>query len=104
MNDTLAMKLQQGKTIVGSHVFGGMPMLTEAMAQCGFDVLWIDMEHTSIDHENLVNNLIASFPFDRTAASAIMESAGIGVNARAEELSIEEFCLLSNHITEALHK
>lgn len=54
--------------------------------------------------KTLVNNLIASFPFDRTAASAIMESAGIGVQARAEELSIEEFCLLSNHITEALHK
>lgn len=60
MNDSLALKLHRGKMILGSHVFGGMPMLTEAMAQCGFDVLWIDMEHTSIDHENLVNNLIAA--------------------------------------------
>lgn len=60
MKKNLAEKLRDKELIYGSHIFGGMPMLTEAMAQCGFDVLWIDMEHTSIDHENLVNNLIAA--------------------------------------------
>ena len=52
--------LQGGEVIYGSHIFAGMPMLTEAMAQSGFDLLWIDMEHTAIGVESLVNNLIAA--------------------------------------------
>jgi len=53
-------KLINGRTIYGSHIFAGMPIFTEAMAQSGFDVLWIDMEHTGIGIESLVNNLIAA--------------------------------------------
>ncbi len=53
-------KLQSGKVLYGTHVFAGMPMLTEAMSECGFDLIWIDMEHTSIRAEQLVNNLIAA--------------------------------------------
>lgn len=51
--------LSLGKIILGSHVFCGAPMLTEAVALAGFDVVWIDMEHTSIDKEAVLNNLIA---------------------------------------------
>lgn len=53
-------KLKNGDVLYGSHIFCGAPSLTEAMAQTGFDVLWIDMEHTAIGIENLQNNLIAA--------------------------------------------
>lgn len=58
--ERLIKKLANGEIVWGSHIFGGLPILTEAMAQCGFDVLWIDMEHTGIGIESVVNNLIAA--------------------------------------------
>ena len=58
--DALYQKLKEGQVIRGSHVFAGMPILTEAMAQAGFDVLWLDMEHTAIGIESVVNNMIAA--------------------------------------------
>ena len=56
----LQQKMENGEMIYGHFVFVGHPALTEAMAQAGFDVMWIDMEHTAIDHEALLNNLIAA--------------------------------------------
>lgn len=53
-------KLQHGETLIGSHIFIGALPLTECMAQIGFDMLWIDMEHTAIGIEGLQNNLIAA--------------------------------------------
>ena len=58
--ENLNKKAQNGEVIYGSHVFCGAPSLTECMAQTGFDVLWIDMEHTAIGIESLQNNLIAA--------------------------------------------
>jgi len=60
MQEALQRKLATGEVIRGSHVFAGMPILTEAIAQAGFDVLWLDMEHTAIGIESLVNNMIAA--------------------------------------------
>ena len=60
MFDKLQRKLDHHEMITGAYIFGGLPIMTEAMAQCGFDVLWIDMEHTTIGIESLVNNLIAA--------------------------------------------
>ena len=60
MVERLNRRLENREMILGAYIFGGMPIMTEAMAQCGFDVLWIDMEHTSIGVESLVNNLIAA--------------------------------------------
>lgn len=57
---TLIEKLENNELVYGSFVFIGHPALTEAMAQVGFDVLWIDMEHTAIGKEALLNNLIAA--------------------------------------------
>ncbi len=48
------------RPVRGTHIFCGAPPLTEAIAQTGFDVLWIDMEHTGIGIESLQNNLIAA--------------------------------------------
>ena len=58
--DRIEKKLAAGEVLFGSHVFCGSPMLTEAMAMTGFDMLWIDMEHTAIGIESLQNNLIAA--------------------------------------------
>lgn len=48
--------------------------------------------------KTLVNNLVAAFQLDRQQASQVLKDAGIGAQARAEELSIEAFCRLSNQI------
>ena len=60
MAERLLKKLERGEIVIGTHVFAGMPLLTETMAQCGYDVLWLDMEHTAIGVETLCNNLIAA--------------------------------------------
>lgn len=59
-NEKILQKLANGQVVYGSHICSGTPILTECMAQCGFDVLWIDTEHTAIGMESLVNNLIAA--------------------------------------------
>lgn len=48
--------------------------------------------------KTLVNNLIASFPIGRDQAAAVLEAAGLGAQCRAEELSIEQFCLLADEL------
>ncbi|HHU60260.1 TPA: hypothetical protein GXZ34_05015 [bacterium] len=53
-------KIENGNIILGSHIFCGAPMLTEAMAIAGFDFLWIDMEHTAIGVNEVLLNLIAA--------------------------------------------
>jgi len=53
-------KVDRGEIVLGSHIFCGAPMLTEAMATVGFDVLWIDMEHTAIGVNEVLLNLIAA--------------------------------------------
>lgn len=58
--DKVKAKLDAGEILLGTHVFAGVPMLTEAMASVGFDMLWIDMEHDAIDKAAVLNNLIAA--------------------------------------------
>lgn len=60
MTEKLNKKLENGEVIIGAYIFGGFPMMTEAISLCGYDVLWIDMEHTAIGNEALINNLIAA--------------------------------------------
>lgn len=52
-------RLQSGKTVLGSHVFTGLPMLAEAIALAGFDMVWVDMEHTPVDKMAVMNCLMA---------------------------------------------
>ena len=56
----LLEKIRAGETIRGTHIFAGSPVLTECIAQAGFDIIWIDMEHTHITHDLLMQNLIAA--------------------------------------------
>ncbi len=51
--------VKNGGIIKGTHVFCGSPMLTEAMAQSGYDAVWIDMEHTHLGKAEVLDNLIA---------------------------------------------
>lgn len=60
MNKQLSEKMARGELCYGSHIFGGLPIMTEAVSQCGYDVLWIDMEHTGIGTESVINNMIAA--------------------------------------------
>lgn len=54
--------------------------------------------------KTLVNNLIACFPFDRAQAASVLEESGLDPQCRAEAVSIEQFCVLSDHITQWLDK
>lgn len=55
----IRQKLDREEFLYGSHVFCGAPMLSEAIALAGYDMVWLDMEHTAIDKEGVLNNLIA---------------------------------------------
>lgn len=56
----LTEKLKEKKLVSGTVIACGHPMITEMIAQCGFDVLWLDMEHSAISTETLQTNLIAA--------------------------------------------
>ncbi|MCI9486498.1 MAG: aldolase [Lachnospiraceae bacterium] len=56
----LNKRLADGRFLLGAHVNGCDPSLTELMGQCGFDYLWIDTEHTAIDYHTLQMHLIAA--------------------------------------------
>ncbi|MBQ8309742.1 MAG: 4-hydroxy-3-methylbut-2-en-1-yl diphosphate synthase [Clostridia bacterium] len=63
MNDInlkLTQKMSEGKLLYGTVLTSGSPLITEMLAQCGFDVLWLDMEHSAIGIESLLNNMIAA--------------------------------------------
>ena len=54
--------------------------------------------------KTLVNNLIACFPMDRDQAAAVMETAGLAAQCRAEAVSIEQFCVLADEIAKLMKK
>ena len=48
--------------------------------------------------KTLANNLVSCFPISRDQAVAAIESAGLGAQCRAESLTIEQFCTLSDQL------
>ena len=56
----LREKLDGDGILLGTHIFIGDPSITECMAMVGYDVMWIDTEHTAIEKERLINTLIAA--------------------------------------------
>ena len=60
MKTDILKKIKDGGTVLGTHCFIGEPMITEEMARCGFDVIWICMEHTAIGKKDVLYNLIAA--------------------------------------------
>ena len=52
-------KVAAGKLALGSHVGFDSPFVTEMIAGCGFDFIWIDGEHSAIDRKDIQNHLMA---------------------------------------------
>ena len=48
--------------------------------------------------KTLVNNLITAFHINREEASLAIESVGLAAQARAEQLSIQDFCMLADQL------
>ena len=53
-------KVTNGQLLYGTVLNIGSPIVTELLAQSGFDVLWLDMEHTAIGPEAVLSNLMAA--------------------------------------------
>lgn len=45
------------RLILGSSISSSDPMISEALACMGFDVLWVDMEHTPLDKEEVFSHI-----------------------------------------------
>jgi 2-keto-3-deoxy-L-rhamnonate aldolase RhmA len=58
--EKLRAKLVAGRLVVGTHVSLADPCITELLGDVGFDLLWIDTEHSPIDRSNLVLHLLAA--------------------------------------------
>lgn len=57
---TLRNKLDNGEAIFGTHISLYDPVITEIIGRTGYDYLWIDTEHTSIDLHCLELHLMAA--------------------------------------------
>lgn len=55
----LKEKLKQGKVLFGIHIVNTDLQIAELIAGCGFDYLWIDMEHSQGDKKDVHDILIA---------------------------------------------
>lgn len=52
-------KIAAGKMPLGSHVAFDSPFITEMLAGCGFDMIWIDAEHGALDKKDIQLHLMA---------------------------------------------
>lgn len=57
---TLKEKFRDSDLITGMHICLSEPSVTELCARIGYDFLWIDTEHSPMDYQNILMNLIAS--------------------------------------------
>lgn len=54
---SLKEKVLRCEKLCGTHVNLNYPVITEILGNAGFDFLWIDTEHTSIDYDDLLFHL-----------------------------------------------
>ena len=52
--------MDNGQLLYGTVLTSGSPLITEMLAGCGFDGVWLDMEHSAIGIESLLNNMMAA--------------------------------------------
>ena len=52
-------KIDENKMLLGSHVAFDSPFITEMLAGCGFDMIWIDAEHGALDKKDIQLHLMA---------------------------------------------
>lgn len=56
----LKEKFRSCELITGMHICLSDPAVTELCASIGYDFLWIDTEHSPMDYQNILMNLIAA--------------------------------------------
>lgn len=56
----MKQKLRNHELCIGTHVSLGEAVVTEMMGNLSYDYLWIDMEHSCINTDQLLNHLIAA--------------------------------------------
>ena len=59
MYNTAKLKLKEGKPIVGGTVSSSDPEIYCAMANAGFDFLWIEMQHSPLTHQDVARMIWA---------------------------------------------
>src|SRR5437773_1265938 len=74
MYNTAKLKLKEGKPIVGGTVSSSDPEIYCAMANAGFDFLWIEMQHSPLTHQDVARMIWAgkgapAIPFVRVPDS-----------------------------------
>ncbi len=52
-------KLQQGKPLIGTLISMASSVVSETISQCGYDWMWIDMEHAPLSLEQVQHQLQA---------------------------------------------
>jgi 2-keto-3-deoxy-L-rhamnonate aldolase RhmA len=57
--NTVKLKLQQGKPVVGGTVSSSDPDIYCAMAGAGFDFLWIEMQHSPLSYQEVARMIWA---------------------------------------------
>jgi 2-keto-3-deoxy-L-rhamnonate aldolase RhmA len=57
--NTVKQKLAEGKQVVGGTVSSADPDVYCAMATSGFDFLWIEMQHSALDHHEVAHMIRA---------------------------------------------
>src|SRR6266446_1022242 len=84
--NTAKQKLMEGKQIVGATVFSPDPNIYCAMANAGYDYLWIEMQHSPLTYEDVARMIWAcrgapAMPFIRVpdaTESDIQKATDIG--------------------------
>jgi 2-keto-3-deoxy-L-rhamnonate aldolase RhmA len=84
--NTAKQKLMEGKQIVGATVFSPDPNIYCAMANAGYDFLWIEMQHSPLTYEDVARVIWArrgapAMPFIRVpdaTESDIQKATDIG--------------------------
>jgi 2-keto-3-deoxy-L-rhamnonate aldolase RhmA len=64
--NTFRENLRQGKPLIGTLLTMGLPSVSEMLSHCGYDWLWIDMEHSPLNLDQ-VQQMIQS-KSDKVAA------------------------------------
>lgn len=61
-------KLKHGKVLKGTHIFNDDLLTAHLISECGFDYLWIDMEHTELGKREVRDILLACHSGDKKPA------------------------------------
>lgn len=51
--ERLEQKLARGETLIGTHSALPEPLIPEMLGMAGFDILWVDAEHSPLDRRDL---------------------------------------------------